>query len=66
MVIGTTPCSLNDNSLVQFIYARALRSTKVSRAPRLSNNHATAYPIPEDAPVTRQCCPFKAKSFAAD
>src|ERR1017187_1195534 len=25
MAIGTTPCSLNDNTLVQFIYARALR-----------------------------------------
>ena len=24
MAIGTTPCSLNDNTLVQFIYARAL------------------------------------------
>jgi hypothetical protein len=24
MAIGTTPCSLNDDTLVQFIYARAL------------------------------------------
>jgi len=27
MATGTTPCSLNDNKLVQFIYARALSVT---------------------------------------
>ena len=25
MAIGTTPCALNDNTLVQFIYAQALK-----------------------------------------
>jgi hypothetical protein len=34
MAIGTTPCSLNDDTLVQFIYARALRVVTSDDCPQ--------------------------------
>ena len=45
MAIGTTPCSLNDNTLVQFIYARALSVIDGALSTRMHYGTSKKIPI---------------------